>query len=47
MLDTRGFDTIHDEAHQALLLRYILEGRLHPSNLSQALLLPDEICKKR
>lgn len=47
MWDTRGFDTIHDEAHQALLLRYILEGRLHPSNLSQALLLPDEICKKR
>lgn len=47
MWDTRGFDSIHDEGHQALLLRYILEGRLHPTLLSQALLLPDEICKKR
>jgi len=47
MWDTRGFHNIHDEHHQALLLRYILEGRLHPQNLSQALLLPDEVCKKR
>jgi GTPase SAR1 family protein len=45
--DTRGFHDIHDDHHQALLLRYILEGRLHPQNLSQALLLPDEVCKKR
>lgn len=47
MWDTRGFENIYSGEHQALLLRYILEGRLHPQNLQQALLLSDETCKKR
>ena len=47
MWDTRGFEKIYDDNHQALLLRYILEGRLQRENLQQALLLSDEICKKR
>ena len=47
MWDTRGFENIHSGEHQSLLLRYILEGRLHPQNLQQALLLSDETCKKR
>lgn len=47
MWDTRGFENIYSGDHQALLLRYILEGRLHPQNLQQALLLSDETCKKR
>lgn len=36
--DTRGFERIQDREKSALILRYILEGRLNHRNFNQALL---------
>lgn len=44
--DTRGFERIQDREKSALILRYILEGRLNHRNFNQALLQEPESLKR-
>jgi len=45
--DTRGFDGIYDNDHTALILRYVLEGRIPPKCIPCVLLMSKEMIKKR
>ena len=44
--DTRGFERIENKQKSALILRYILEGRLTHRNFNQALLMETQNFKK-
>ena len=45
--DARGFEDIHDDEHAALILRYILEGRIKHKCIPCVLLMSKELIKKR
>jgi len=45
--DARGFEDIHDDEHAALILRYVLEGRIKNKCIPCVLLMPKELIKKR
>lgn len=45
--DTRGIHLVHDEEKVALILQYLLEGRLEKSFFHQALILPVDKIKAR
>lgn len=45
--DTRGFHLIHEESKAALIMQYLLEGRLDRTFFHQALMLDEEKLKQR
>lgn len=45
--DTRGFEDIHSDEHAALILRYVMEGRIPSQCIPCVLLMEKELIKKR